>query len=141
MKVLVTGGAGFIGSQLCERPIRQGHHVICLDNFFTVRRENVRRLTDSGRFELVRHDVCEPLLLQVEQIYSLASPASPVHYQYHPVKTVKSNVMGTLIPYSPRGSSANAATRSPSSSAVGRRPKPTTGPTACRPEPNGEHSP
>ena len=100
MKVLVTGGAGFIGSQLCERPIRQGHHVICLDNFFTVRRENVRRLIDSGRFELVRHDVCDPLLLQVEQIYYLACPASPVHYQYQPVKTVKSNVMGMLsIPH------------------------------------------
>ena len=96
MKVLVTGGAGFIGSHLCERLIRQGHHVICLDNFFTGRRQNVRHLIDSGRFELLRHDVCEPLLLQVEQIYNLACPASPIHYQYNPVKTVKSNVMGTL---------------------------------------------
>jgi UDP-glucuronate decarboxylase len=96
MKVLVTGGAGFIGSHLCERLIQQGHHVICLDNFFTGRRDNVRHLMDSGRFELLRHDVCEPLLLQVHQIYNLACPASPVHYQYNPVKTVKSNVLGTL---------------------------------------------
>jgi UDP-glucuronate decarboxylase len=96
MKVLVTGGAGFIGSHLCEKLILFGHDVICLDNFFTGRRENVRHLLDTGRFELVRHDVCEPLLLDVEQIYNLACPASPVHYQYNPVKTVKSNVIGTL---------------------------------------------
>ena len=96
MRVLVTGGAGFIGSHLCERLVEQGHEVICLDNFFTGVRENVRHLMDSGRFELLRHDVCEPLLLQVDQIYNLACPASPVHYQYNPVKTVKSNVVGTL---------------------------------------------
>ena len=93
---MVTGGAGFIGSHLCERLIRQGHHVVCLDNFFTGRRDNVRHLLDYDRFELVRHDVCEPLLLQADQIYNLACPASPVHYQYNPIKTVKSNVMGTL---------------------------------------------
>jgi UDP-glucuronate decarboxylase len=93
---LVTGGAGFIGSHLCERLVEQGHNVICLDNFFTGVRDNVRHLMDSGRFELLRHDVCEPLLLQVDQIYNLACPASPVHYQYNPVKTVKSNVLGTL---------------------------------------------
>jgi UDP-glucuronate decarboxylase len=96
MKVLVTGGAGFIGSHLCERLIAQGHEVVCLDNFFTGRRDNVRHLLDYRSFELLRHDVCEPLLLEVDQIYNLACPASPVHYQYNPIKTVKSNVMGTL---------------------------------------------
>jgi UDP-glucuronate decarboxylase len=96
MRVLVTGGAGFIGSHLCETLILLGHDVICLDNFFTGRRENVRHLLDTGRFELLRHDVCEPLLLEVDQIYNLACPASPPHYQYNPVKTVKSNVIGTL---------------------------------------------
>jgi UDP-glucuronate decarboxylase len=96
MKVLVTGGAGFIGSHLCERLVAQGHEVVCLDNFFTGRRDNVRHLLDYSRFELLRHDVCEPLLLEVDQIYNLACPASPVHYQYNPIKTVKSNVMGAL---------------------------------------------
>jgi UDP-glucuronate decarboxylase len=96
MKVLVTGGAGFIGSHLSERLVLQGHDVVCLDNFFTGRRENVRHLLDFERFRLLRHDVCEPLLLEVDQIYNLACPASPVHYQYNPIKTVKSNVMGTL---------------------------------------------
>ena len=96
MKVLVTGGAGFIGSHLCESLLAQGYDVICLDNFFTGRRENVRHLLESGRFELLRHDVCEPLLLQVDQIYNLACPASPIHYQYDPIKTVKSNVLGAL---------------------------------------------
>jgi UDP-glucuronate decarboxylase len=96
MKVLVTGGAGFIGSHLCERLVLEGHEVVCLDNFFTGRRENVRHLLDYSSFELLRHDVCEPLLLQVDQVYNLACPASPVHYQYNPIKTVKSNVMGTL---------------------------------------------
>jgi UDP-glucuronate decarboxylase len=96
MRVLVTGGAGFIGSHLCERLLGQGHEVVCLDNFFTGRRENVRHLLDYGGFELLRHDVCEPLLLEVDQIYNLACPASPVHYQYNPIKTVKSNVIGTL---------------------------------------------
>ncbi|MBA3892456.1 MAG: GDP-mannose 4,6-dehydratase [Gemmatimonadales bacterium] len=91
MKVLVTGGAGFLGSHLCERLVGQGHEVICLDNFFTGRRENVRHLLDSSRLELLRHDVCEPPLLSVEQIYNLACPASPIHYQYDPIKTVKSN--------------------------------------------------
>ncbi|HUR95822.1 MAG TPA: UDP-glucuronic acid decarboxylase family protein [Gemmatimonadales bacterium] len=96
MKVLVTGGAGFIGSHLSERLVREGHHVICLDNFFTGRRENIRHLLDCANFRLLRHDVCEPLLLEVDQIYNLACPASPVHYQYNPIKTVKSNVMGAL---------------------------------------------
>ncbi len=96
MRILVTGGAGFIRSHLCERLIGEGHEVICLDNFFTGRRENVHRLMDSKRFELVRHDIIEPVLLEVDQIYNLACPASPVHYQYNPVKTVKTNVMGTI---------------------------------------------
>jgi len=93
---LVTGGAGFIGSHLCERLLAAGHDVLCLDNFFTGRRENVARLLDSRAFELRRHDVVEPILLEVDQIYNLACPASPVHYQYNPVKTVKTNVVGTL---------------------------------------------
>src|SRR5215212_12119753 len=96
MKVLVTGGAGFIGSHLCERLIAQGHELVCLDNFFTGRRDNVRHLLDYGRFELLRHDVCEPLLLEIDQIYNLAYPASLVHYQYNPIKTVKTSVMGTI---------------------------------------------
>jgi UDP-glucuronate decarboxylase len=96
MRVLVTGGAGFIGSHLCERLLKDGAEVICLDNFFTGRRENISHLLDSHAFELVRHDVIEPILLEVDQIYNLACPASPVHYQYNPVKTVKTNVMGTI---------------------------------------------
>jgi UDP-glucuronate decarboxylase len=96
MRVLVTGGAGFLGSHLCERLIAEGHDVLCLDNFFTGRRDNVMHLLNRPRFELVRHDVTEPILLEVDQIYNLACPASPVHYQYNPVKTVKTNVMGTI---------------------------------------------
>jgi len=96
MRILVTGGAGFLGSHLCDRLIRDGHEVLCLDNFFTGRRENVSHLLDEHRFELVRHDVTEPILLEVDQIYNFACPASPVHYQYNPVKTVKTNVMGTI---------------------------------------------
>src|SRR5437762_7604821 len=96
MRVVVTGGAGFIGSHLCERLIADGHQVICLDNFFTGRKENIAHLLDQANFELVRHDVTEPILLEVDQIYNLACPASPIHYQYNPVKTVKTNVMGTI---------------------------------------------
>jgi UDP-glucuronate decarboxylase len=96
MRILVTGGAGFIGSHLCERLISEGNEVLCLDNFFTGRRENIFHLLDNPRFELLRHDVTEPILLEVDQIYNLACPASPVHYQYNPVKTVKTNVMGTI---------------------------------------------
>jgi UDP-glucuronate decarboxylase len=96
MRVLVTGGAGFLGSHLCDGLIRDGHEVLCLDNFFTGRRENVMHLLDHHCFELVRHDVTEPILLEVDQIYNLACPASPVHYQYNPVKTVKTSVMGTI---------------------------------------------
>jgi len=96
MRILVTGGAGFIGSHLCERLIGEGNEVLCLDNFFTGRRENILHLLDNPRFELLRHDVTEPILLEVDQIYNLACPASPVHYQYNPVKTVKTNVMATI---------------------------------------------
>jgi UDP-glucuronate decarboxylase len=96
MRILVTGGAGFIGSHLCERLLGEGHEVICLDNFFTGRRENVLHLLENPRFELVRHDVVKPVLLEVDQIYNLACPASPVHYQYNPVKTVKTNALGMI---------------------------------------------
>ncbi len=96
MRILVTGGAGFIGSHLCERLLNDDSEVICLDNFFTGRKINIAHLIDNKRFELVRHDVTEPILLEVDQIYNLACPASPIHYQYNPIKTVKTNVMGTI---------------------------------------------
>jgi len=96
VRILVTGGAGFIGSHLCDRLLADGHQVVCLDNFFTGRRENIEHLLDHLDFEVLRHDVCEPLFTEVDQIYNLACPASPVHYQYNPVKTVKSNVMGAI---------------------------------------------
>ncbi len=96
MRILVTGGAGFIGSHLCERLLREGHEVLCLDNFFTGRRENIFPLLDNPSFELLRHDVIEPIMVEVDQIYNLACPASPVHYQYNPVKTVKTSVMGMI---------------------------------------------
>ena len=96
MRILITGGAGFIGSHLSERLLAEGHEVLCLDNFFTGRRENIMHLLDNPRFELIRHDVTEPILLEVDQIYNLACPASPVHYQYNPVKTVKTSVMGAI---------------------------------------------
>ncbi len=96
MRILVTGGAGFIGSHLCERLLAEGNEVICLDNFFTGRKANISDLLDEKNFELVRHDVTEPILLEVDQIYNLACPASPVHYQYNPVKTVKTSVMGMI---------------------------------------------
>ncbi len=96
MRILVTGGAGFIGSHLCERLLEDGHDVLCLDNFFTGRRANIIHLLNNSHFELIRHDVIEPILLEVDQIYNLACPASPIHYQYNPVKTVKTNVMGMI---------------------------------------------
>jgi UDP-glucuronate decarboxylase len=96
VRILVTGGAGFIGSHLCERLLADEHEVICLDNFFTGRRENIAHLLDNHRFELLRHDVIQPILIEVDQIYNLACPASPIHYQYNPVKTVKTNVIGTI---------------------------------------------
>lgn len=95
-RTLVTGGAGFIGSHLCTRLVEQGHDVVCLDNFFTGRKKNVVHLMDSKNFELVRHDIVEPYLIEVDRIYNLACPASPVHYQHNPVKTVKTNVLGAL---------------------------------------------
>lgn len=95
-RILVTGGAGFIGSHLCESLLRDGNEVVCLDNFFTGRKENIAHLFKNSSFEVVRHDVIEPILLEVDQIYNLACPASPVHYQYNPVKTIKTNIMGTL---------------------------------------------
>ncbi|HHZ79298.1 MAG TPA: SDR family oxidoreductase [Deltaproteobacteria bacterium] len=95
-KVLVTGGAGFVGSFLCDRLIDDGHEVIAIDNFFTGSKTNLRQLENNSNFELIRHDIVEPVLLEVDWIFNLACPASPVHYQYNPVKTAKTNVMGTL---------------------------------------------
>ncbi len=95
-RILVTGGAGFIGSHLCERLLEKGNEVVCLDNFFTGSKDNIKNLFSDYRFELVRHDLVNGILLEVDQIYNLACPASPVHYQYNPVKTVKTSVMGTL---------------------------------------------
>jgi UDP-glucuronate decarboxylase len=92
----VTGGAGFVGSHLCERLLKEGHEVICLDNFFSGKRRNVAHLIGKPNFELLRHDVVEPVLLEVDRIFNLACPASPVHYQYNPVKTIKTSVMGTI---------------------------------------------
>jgi UDP-glucuronate decarboxylase len=96
MRTLVTGGAGFLGSHLCERLLHDGHEVICLDNFFSGRLANVAHLKSHGNFELIRHDIVEPILLEVDRIYHLACPASPVHYQFNPVKTIKTSVMGTI---------------------------------------------
>jgi UDP-glucuronate decarboxylase len=95
-RILVTGGGGFIGSHLVETLLAQGHEVICLDNFFTGSKDNIAHLLGRPRFELLRHDVVQPIFLEVDQVYNLACPASPVHYQYNPVKTVKTNVLGTL---------------------------------------------
>lgn len=96
MRILVTGGAGFIGSHLIDRLMGEGHEVICLDNFYTGHKRNLLKWLGHPYFELIRHDITEPIRLEVDQIYHLACPASPVHYQYNPVKTIKTNVMGTL---------------------------------------------
>ena len=96
MATLVTGGAGFLGSHLCERLLQQGHEVLCMDNFFTGRRRNVAHLLENRNFELIRHDVVDPFKAEVDRIYNLACPASPVHYQYNPIKTVKTSVMGAI---------------------------------------------
>lgn len=96
MRILVTGGAGFIGSHLIDRLMNDGHEVICLDNFYTGHKRNIVKWMNNPYFELIRHDITEPIRLEVAQIYHLACPASPIHYQYNPVKTVKTNVMGTL---------------------------------------------
>ena len=95
-KVLVTGGAGFVGSFLCDRLIDEGHEVIAIDNFFTGRKSNLWKIENNPNFELIRHDIVEPILLEVDWIFNLACPASPVHYQYNPIKTVKTNVQGAL---------------------------------------------
>ena len=93
-KILVTGGAGFIGSHLCEKLAHQGHHVLCVDNYFTGSRKNIRHLLDYKNFEVIRQDVCFPLYVEVDEIYNLACPASPVHYQHDPIQTMKTSVLG-----------------------------------------------
>ncbi len=95
-RILVTGGAGFLGSHLCERLLEEGSHVICLDNYFTGQKQNIFHLTNNRRFEVIRHDLVNPIFLEVDLIYNLACPASPIHYQYNPVKTVKTSVMGAI---------------------------------------------
>ncbi len=96
-RILVTGGAGFLGSHLCERMVEAGHDVICLDNFFTSQKSNVAHLLGEPNFELIRHDITTPIWLEVDQIYNLACPAAPGHYQFNPIKTVKTSVMGAII--------------------------------------------
>jgi len=96
MRILVTGGAGFLGSHLCERLVKDGHEVICLDNFFTGSKQNIASFSSSPNFELVRHDVIDPFKFEVDQIYNLACPASPPQYQYNPIKTIKTSVMGAI---------------------------------------------
>jgi UDP-glucuronate decarboxylase len=95
-RILVTGGAGFLGSHLCERLVEQSHDVICLDNFFTSQKTNVSHLLDLPNFELVRHDVTQPIVLEVDEIYNFACPAAPGHYQYNPIKTLKTSVLGAI---------------------------------------------
>lgn len=95
-RILVTGGAGFLGSHLCERLVEQGHDVICLDNFFTSQKSNVVHLLDRPNFELIRHDITLPIFLEVDEIYNLACPAAPRHYQYNPIKTLKTSVVGSI---------------------------------------------
>ncbi len=95
-RILITGGAGFLGSHLCERLLREGNDIICLDNFFTGDKNNIAHLIGLPNFELIRHDIINPIYLEVDEIYNLACPASPVHYQFNPIKTIKTNVMGVI---------------------------------------------
>ncbi len=95
-RILVTGGGGFLGSHLCELLVNRGHEIICLDNYFTGRKENVQHLLGRSNFELLRHDITQPVFVEVSRIYNLACPASPVHYQYNPIKTVKTSVLGAM---------------------------------------------
>ena len=95
-RILITGGAGFLGSHLCDRLIATGQEILCLDNFFTGSRENIRHLLGNPHFEYIRHDITNPIYIEVDQIYNLACPASPVHYQYNPIKTIKTSVMGSI---------------------------------------------
>jgi len=95
-KILITGGAGFVGSHLCERLLNEGHEVYCLDNFFTGQKQNIIHLLDNPYFELIRHDVTAPYFIEADEIYNLACPASPIHYQHNPIKTVKTSVMGAI---------------------------------------------
>ena len=94
-KILVTGGAGFLGSHLCDRLVAQGHHVLCVDNYFTGSKKNIEHLLNSNNFEIIRQDVCFPLYVEVDEIYNLACPASPVHYQHDPIQTLKTSVLGS----------------------------------------------
>ena len=96
MKILVTGGGGFLGSHLCDRLLNDGHYVICLDNLFTGSKDNIKHLSKHRNFEFIRHDVTQPIILEVDQVYNLACPASPKHYQRYPVKTIKTSVIGTI---------------------------------------------
>ena len=95
-RILITGGAGFVGSHLCERLLNEGNEIICLDNYFTGNKKNVEHLIDNHFFELVRHDITEPYYAEVDEIYNMACPASPIHYQYNPIKTIKTSVMGAI---------------------------------------------
>lgn len=96
MRILITGGAGFLGSHLSERLLHEGHEILCLDNFFTGRKRNIEHLLGNPRFELIRHDVCDPYKFEVDQIYNLACPASPPHYQHNPIKTTKTSFLGAM---------------------------------------------
>ena len=95
-KILVTGGAGFIGSHLCEALLKQGNEVVCLDNYFTGSKQNILHLMGNPYFEVIRHDVTMPFTIEVDEIYNLACPASPIHYQYDPIKTINTSVMGAI---------------------------------------------
>ena len=95
-KILITGGAGFVGSHLCKRLLNEGNEVLCLDNYFTGDKKNILKLLDNPYFEMVRHDITEPYYAEVDEIYNLACPASPVHYQFNPIKTMKTSVMGAI---------------------------------------------